>query len=740
MSDGPIQTGGTPRIIAQAQAKGEQVVKLVSLPQALQNNARGQRLEGEVVRANNDGSVRIRTPQGDVDVEVRGRQPQPGQRLEVDVPAGRPPRQAVIRQSSAPPQAPQDIEQQPVQTQIARAQSRAEIAAQNARSDQVREVVENIRANPQARPTQSPSQNQPANTAPRPPAQSTQPLPQQTAPDTARPLPLGTPVRLTPVTPAQFQQYITQLTQTFPPAVSNLQITAFRAAQIVQNVTTQNIQNLINTSMPQPAQQTQSALSPVQNILSAILKPAAPAPALSPAQILIQNDIFQTLAQTAPQNLTPAGPSKLQASTPAIQILPASAVNTQISAPLNLLSNFNPAPSLPPLGLQQGALPITTPLSAPQTLFTQGGAPPFVNPVDVKVQNIIQNGQNILISPPAAEELGTRQPNNRLPLPAQIALPKAINTPTAQAGQIVGQVTGFTPQSLPIVSFQLPGTSVPQSFILQYQPAGVTIGSQIIIQPNALAASVSGQIAPQPGQPGLTPTLLQIPPTLLSFGNQYPPLLMQETYQALAQAAPALAASLASSLPSPANPVQLGAAALLFLTAVRAGDLGSWLGDKKIDALTRAGKSDLLSRLTGSGNNSAPRASADINLPSGEWRAVPMPMFWDGDIRQVNLFVRRDDENPGSGDESEKQQTRFIFDLTLSRMGDVQVDGLMREDRLDMVIRTQNPLSAPMQQMLKQVYTKALDSESLRGELGFQGDPRQWVNILKAEQALGMNA
>ncbi len=716
MSDGPLQTGGTPRILAQAQARGEQVVRLISLPDALQNNSRGQRIDGEVVRQNPDGSTRIRTAQGDVDVEVRGRQPQPGQRVEVDVPAGRPPRQAVIRQAPQQQQG-QNIEQQPAQSQIARTQNRADIAVQNARSDQARELIETAQR-PQARQVQN-----------LPPRQTTQPLPPQAAPqsqNTATPLPPGTPVRLTPVSPAQVQQFITQLVQNFPPVVSTIQTAAFQAAQIAQNVTAQNLQTLVTT----PALPAQSTIpqtqNPLQTILSSLFKPSAPLPTPQ-AQPIATSPLLQTLAQTAPQTT--------------LQILPASTAVPQASnitfLPQNNALNLNPA--LPqPANLSQNALPITTPLTATQPALQTQSALPFINPVDVKVQNIIQNIQNILVSPPNAKEIGAAKQNTRsLPLPAQITLPKAITTPTGQAGQIIGQVTAFTPQNLPVVSLQLPGQALPQSFILQYQPAGTTIGSQIIFQPNTLTAGNPAQAIPQPGQIIPTSTLGQIPQALLSFGDQYPPLLMQETYQALLNAAPALAGSLSRALPSPANPTQLGAAALLFLTAVRASDLSSWLGDKKIEALSRDSRSNLLSRLMGRDGASAPRASLDLNLPSGEWRAVPLPMFWDGDIRQVNLFVRRDGENTNDSEENEKQQTRFIFDLSMSRMGEVQIDGLMRADRLDMVVRTQNPLSAPMQQMLKQVYTKALDSESLRGELGFQGDPRQWVNILKAEQAYG---
>ena len=92
---------------AQASAPKGQVVQIVSLPDGLQNNARSLRVEGEVIAQNKDGSVRIRTDRGDIDIQVKGRQPQVGAKIEIDIPAGNPPRAATIRPAPVPiPAAP----------------------------------------------------------------------------------------------------------------------------------------------------------------------------------------------------------------------------------------------------------------------------------------------------------------------------------------------------------------------------------------------------------------------------------------------------------------------------------------------------------------------------------------------------------------------------------------------------------------------------------------------------------
>ena len=103
---------------AQTGGKG-QVVQIVSLPEGLENNARAIRVQGEVVQQNKDGTVRVNTPEGAIDIQVRGRQPQAGQRIEIDIPPGSPPRQANIRPAPAqapPPPAPQTPAQPPATT------------------------------------------------------------------------------------------------------------------------------------------------------------------------------------------------------------------------------------------------------------------------------------------------------------------------------------------------------------------------------------------------------------------------------------------------------------------------------------------------------------------------------------------------------------------------------------------------------------------------------------------------
>lgn len=668
-----------------ASVLGEQSARAVRLPDALTVLSRAVRIEGDVVRQNTDGTVRVNTPQGDIDIQVRGKQPQPGQRLEVDIPAGRPPRQITIRPAAA--QVPQDIEAQPRPAAPATPQQSAPQTP--------------IATRPTAPPqTQPPAQQTPA--PPRPGA-APQPLPEQAAPrpaPQAAPLPSQTPVRFMPTTPAQAQQMVQAASQamtTLPTTASRAAFTANLIAQGAQDANAQALQNIMQTrpaDMAALAQQVRSAPS---------LPLSQPGAGTGATAALLQHILSQT-----PQN---AG----------------------LQTPATIGSTTQPTPGA--AGAPGAIIPATgTPAPLATLLaFTPGSDGAMATSSFGRLNTIMQMDARILsIQPPGA---GLSPPGNAqsLPVPGAATITPPTATPQAAAGTVTGIVTGFTPQNLPLVTVQWPGGGLPQTFVLQFNAANLQPGSVLTLQPQNMQVGAQGATAA--GGAPISPQMAQ----LLSLFGPGPWPVMDEAYQTLLQISPQLAQAFARSLPSPGNPAQLGATALLFIAAVRSGDIGSWLGDKKIDALSRAGKNNLLSRLTQDLSTLPGRAAESPALP-GEWRPVPLPMFYDGQIQKIALYVKQDNENAENKDKKDGGQTRFIFDLDLDRMGGVQLDGLVREKRFDLVVRTQIPLSEPMRQAMKQSYSHALEDTELHGDISFQGDIKNWVNVLQKEAAFGASA
>jgi hypothetical protein len=211
--------------------------------------------------------------------------------------------------------------------------------------------------------------------------------------------------------------------------------------------------------------------------------------------------------------------------------------------------------------------------------------------------------------------------------------------------------------------------------------------------------------------------------------------MMQDLANTLMSVAPRSAHALASMTPSPANPAQLGPTALFFIAAVRGGDLTQWMGDKALDALRKAGRGALLTRIGQEGTNLARLANEPVTQ---DWKAMSLPLQWDGEYQKIVLYYKRDDSN-SDPDKQGGKQTRFIFDLALDRMGLVQLDGLFRGSRLDLIVRTQTHFTEAMQMEMRRMYTGALAQTQITGDLSFQNQIEQWVKIKPTNHQLGIS-
>jgi len=663
---GQIPSSGNVSPKRAGRSNNAEVVKIIRLPDALQNNTRALRVEGTVTQSNNNGSVRIQTERGAIDVQFPNNgsnsAPEKGQRLEVNIPAGRPPRQANIDR------APQE--------------TRPQNSGQNTSSDIQRQ---DTRPLPQTGQNTQTSQRIPS--APIPPQNIPQAgqtsAPQQTAsPPSFPPAPLieGANVRLVALPPNQAIQVTQQSLSTLPVQNSIIIQTAFTANLIAQNALSQISQSALTIGV----QQQPISAVPQRNFGQNLLQPAINN-LIQPIQnsALFQNITLQPPSQT---NGTLLQPSINLSGLLSVPALPANALNTQ-----NLITTFQP----------NAALTLANGLNTNLNSNTLGK-------LDVQILNITPNTVNL--TAPAGQ--------TNIPALTQFTPPLTSNN---TATTLTGQVTGITQQGQPLVTLQLPGRALPQSFILQYTPNNITIGSQI-----QFAVQNVGLIPTQASATAQSPAL-----TALLQGFQWG--AFDDVMQTLIQNSPQAAASLIRSIPNAGNPAQLGAVGAAVMAAVRSGDLAAWLGDKKIETLQRLGKSSSLSRLTQ--DTAAPRLEAASNT---DWRAVPLPMFWEGEIHKITLFMRQENQNQNQENNGDGS-TRFIFDLDLSRMGDVQLDGLLREGRLDLVVRTQSGFSAPMQQIMRSAYSNAIKQAGMNGEVSFQGHTKNWVHVIKEGEKLGVS-
>jgi hypothetical protein len=400
-------------------------------------------------------------------------------------------------------------------------------------------------------------------------------------------------------------------------------------------------------------------------------------------------------------------------------ILPVAPSAAQSSAPPT------PEPQDHLLPAAANALPEETG-APPRALSLSPSTPSFVERLSGKLSEFLSGGL-----PKAASNTASFEPQtaNRQSPTAQIisgkplqfdALVKAVLPPGAQPlpetqtapGQITATVIGFTKQGLPVLSVPLAGGAPSQEFVLQFPAAGLETGVKIALSPQITGAFI------QDGAPeGLTP--LSLDPAM----SEWPAL--QSLNAALGQMSPQAAQILAQILPNPATPGQLPAAAILFLSVIQGGNLSLWMGDKTIDLLRRSGKTDLLSRLAGDMDTAKNASSQNVTQ---DWKAIPLPLYYEGQIDKTMLWFRQDDSRDKDDDKKNKQ-TRFIMDLNLNRMGAVQLDGLAKQQRIDLIVRTTRPVSDSMRLYMRQRYLHALDRAEYSGELSFQNRADQFVKI-----------
>jgi hypothetical protein len=225
-------------------------------------------------------------------------------------------------------------------------------------------------------------------------------------------------------------------------------------------------------------------------------------------------------------------------------------------------------------------------------------------------------------------------------------------------------------------------------------------------------------------------------PALPAFTSQLWPT-MQDILSTLTSLAPQVAHNNFNLVPSPAQPQMMGAGIVFFLAAMRSGDLSQWLGERATDILRRSGRSDLFQKLTRETITNS--RQADSLGPATEWRTAPIPMMIDNNIYKMILHWRREDQDAHENSDKKGGAQRFIFDLNFPNMGALQIDGLILSKRMDMVLRTEHPLSPAMQQDIRALYTQALDHTSLYGEIGFQSQIENWVRMIPREQSVGVS-
>ena len=234
---------------------------------------------------------------------------------------------------------------------------------------------------------------------------------------------------------------------------------------------------------------------------------------------------------------------------------------------------------------------------------------------------------------------------------------------------------------------------------------------------------------PSQVQPTETPPPTALPP-LVSYQAAWP--LLDEMIEAVAAADPAAARALAPRISAPG--ARLSSGLLFFLSAVRMQSPRAWIGEQTARALEAKGKGGLLSRLK---EEFARLGRFSADKPGADWRPFLIPLQTEQGTQAIALLTRPHHEegdsaspDDGSGDDEDlTDNQRFLLEVKLSTIGPVQLDGLMRPERLDMVVRAGDLLTAAMRDDLRNIFESATGAAGLKGSLSFEPLSRSPVDV-----------
>ena len=514
--------------------------------------------------------------------------------------------------------------------------------------------------------------------------------------------------------------------QDAPPVENTTTPLDLKSAIRVEAITAEAAANLITASQAVVTGQTSLPPAAIADVISSLNTPAGhftqPAltlpPPLATLAVVARGD---TALPTLPKSIAAFAPQPTLITRNAEALLTAPVQRAAVQTNLNALSDLTVPIASPSKSAITTADLVPVQNTAPTVIaVTQypAGTPPVFDTARSSLLSATQAGEQQAIF---AGKTVQNVPVLRLQAVADTALS------SVQASSLQGFTSVYSQP--PIEGSQ---------FLLVYGSLGETpVGAALQITPQSVTphAAATG-LVPLPDIPAHIPATPILAPLILNTGT-WPAL--DDIHQTLVQAAPQAAQAFASLTPSPANAPQMMPAALFFIAAIKGGDLQSWLGDKAVEILQKAGKGQGLSRLMQEG-----RAMTRLASEGGsEWRSIPLPFYFDGAFQKMLLHTRQEhhsDVDPQTGGKA----VRFIFDLAYDRIGDVQLDGLFRSHveggRLDVILRTEQHFSQAMQAEMRRLYAGAVEQAGVGGELSFQTALQQWVTIDYQESAFGSSA
>ncbi|WP_448206591.1 hypothetical protein [Azospirillum sp. sgz302134] len=469
----------------------------------------------------------------------------------------------------------------------------------------------------------------------------------------------------------------------------------------------------------QTAQPAATAPSPVPSLAA---EPGATVPTPSSANAPASAPATPIPAGASPASPTPAAPP--QAAPPTAGTAPP-AGKPMLDTPVQLGGDAaHPGAEGPPPSPTSATMP--APTSAPEPELPQGGT------VALKI---------LTITPPPNQP-EPNQPDKAVPDNPSPRNPAPKNPDPAPAGGDDAKAapkpsapdTDRSPDQTASESPDLPDAPVLRGTVAGRTPQGQPI---LATKQGMLALNVQAQLP----QGAIVTAALTDPAEAMKAAAHPAPELgpmtprdwpaMRQLLTSLAGVDRAAAQTVLSTImPQPNR--KLGAALSFFLSAIRGGDARAWLGEEATAALEKAGRGDLLQQLDREFKTLQQQAAEPL---PGDWRPYTLPMMDANGPNPIQLFIhpiKDDEEEGGAKGKRGGKGSRFLLDLDLSRLGPMQLDGLVQPNRFDLILRSHTPLAPELRLDLIQIFADSVRAVGYVGGLSFQSGAKCWVKLTRA--------
>lgn len=490
--------------------------------------------------------------------------------------------------------------------------------------------------------------------------------------------------------------------------ISTPQAQAQSAAQQPQTATQQAVTQTAAT-IQQPA--TARPAPPLEGVIlrtppgSAFPFATAPLPPGTQLQLAI-------IRVTAPPfNAAPTATASPPSSTPAITTATPQAATPTTQASTTLQA-APPAASSPGIVASTAALaPSSPPAAQASTTASSIPAAPSSSSINPP-NNAATSAYTAYARAPGAAAAYTPTPPAIPPVTAGGATPaRAVALP---AGPVTATVVSIDAAGEPLLA-------TPFGLLKMNASAGFPIGSTITLNVSAPAspATASNTGAALSTIADLAkgwPALQQLLSTL-GEGSQDP--LLSFLRMSMPHALPAQpGANPAQSF----NPQSLGSGLMFFIAALQGGDFKNWLGAKAVQTLETAGKGELIKRAEG---EFMQLRELYTNPQPQQWQALLLPMLMEGEVKPLRLFIKRDkDKKDDKGRPIAGSDTRFVIEMDMSQLGEIQMDGLVKKresaTQFDLIIRSHAPLSDDARRDILTIYQATGEVTGYIGQLLFQ--------------------